>query len=366
MAVNDLITFRKGTASEWISANPVLASGEPGYDLTNSVLKIGNGVSNWVALSGIGSTSVGGGGSSSTSVIEYGAVSNFPASGVGNAIHVSTDTGRIYRWTGSVYQELGPVNVGAYASLNGVVTIPSIGDEYWDLVTLLLRCDGSNNGTKFVDSSSSPKTLTRIGSTVTSTTQYHAGISSLYLNGNDSVLEVGSAFDATISGFETADFTIEFWFRTSDTSTRVSVLSSYDAGASPSTGFVIQLNTLSGGSGSVGCGYGDNPIVSTAGNVWTANTWNHVAIVRSGAVWTVFVNGVSRVTATNATSISAGSRMSIGALSIGSYIQLFSGYLDDIRITNGYARYLSAFIPSTDSYPVGLYVAPKTSSVVFS
>jgi hypothetical protein len=52
MAVNDLITFRKGTASEWISVNPILASGEPGYDLTNSVLKIGNGVSNWVALSG--------------------------------------------------------------------------------------------------------------------------------------------------------------------------------------------------------------------------------------------------------------------------------------------------------------------------
>jgi hypothetical protein len=68
MAVNDLITFRKGTASAWTSANPVLASGEPGYDLTNSILKIGDGVSNWVALSGIGSTSVGGSSSSSVGV----------------------------------------------------------------------------------------------------------------------------------------------------------------------------------------------------------------------------------------------------------------------------------------------------------
>jgi hypothetical protein len=72
MAVNDLITFRKGIASEWISANPVLASGEPGYDLTNSILKIGNGFSNWVALSGIGSTSVGG---SSSSVGVRGSIS---------------------------------------------------------------------------------------------------------------------------------------------------------------------------------------------------------------------------------------------------------------------------------------------------
>jgi hypothetical protein len=68
MAVNDLITFRKGPASQWISVNPVLASGEPGYDLTNSILKIGDGVSNWVALSGIGSSSVGGSSSSSVGV----------------------------------------------------------------------------------------------------------------------------------------------------------------------------------------------------------------------------------------------------------------------------------------------------------
>jgi hypothetical protein len=58
MAVNDLITFRKGTASQWISANPVLASGEPGYDLTNKILKIGDGSSNWTSLSTINLSSL--------------------------------------------------------------------------------------------------------------------------------------------------------------------------------------------------------------------------------------------------------------------------------------------------------------------
>jgi|694.fasta_scaffold05842_23 hypothetical protein len=53
MAVNDLITFRKGTASAWTSANPVLASGEPGYDLTNKIFKIGDGASNWTSLGSI-------------------------------------------------------------------------------------------------------------------------------------------------------------------------------------------------------------------------------------------------------------------------------------------------------------------------
>jgi hypothetical protein len=61
-------------------------------------------------------------GSSSTSVIEYNNVSNFPSSGVGSTIYISTDTGRIYRWASSAYQELGPVS---YAPIGS--------DSRWDL-----------------------------------------------------------------------------------------------------------------------------------------------------------------------------------------------------------------------------------------
>jgi hypothetical protein len=156
MAVNDLIQIRKGTASAWTSANPVLASGEPGYDLSNNILKIGDGISNWSSLGSINlnssnitdfgtatsgilpvknivagsnitissssgtytinSTASGVGGSSSTSVIEYSTVSNFPASGVSSTIYISTDTGRIYRWASTVYQELGPVSYAPVGS----------------------------------------------------------------------------------------------------------------------------------------------------------------------------------------------------------------------------------------------------------
>ena len=46
MPVNDLILLRKGSNSEWNSTNPVLASGEPGFDTTNNILKVGDGISN--------------------------------------------------------------------------------------------------------------------------------------------------------------------------------------------------------------------------------------------------------------------------------------------------------------------------------
>lgn len=59
MPVDTLIQLRKGTASAWSSANPILASGEPGWDTTNNILKIGNGTSPWSSLSAI--TNSGGG-----------------------------------------------------------------------------------------------------------------------------------------------------------------------------------------------------------------------------------------------------------------------------------------------------------------
>lgn len=47
------IQARKGTATDWLTQNPVLASGELGYDLTNKIFKIGDGSSNWTTLSTI-------------------------------------------------------------------------------------------------------------------------------------------------------------------------------------------------------------------------------------------------------------------------------------------------------------------------
>jgi hypothetical protein len=47
MPVNDYILLRKGSSTEWSSANPVLATGEPGYDITNNILKVGDGTKSW-------------------------------------------------------------------------------------------------------------------------------------------------------------------------------------------------------------------------------------------------------------------------------------------------------------------------------
>jgi len=47
MPLNNLITFRKGSQTEWTNPGTVLSSGEPGFDTTNSIFKIGDGTSTW-------------------------------------------------------------------------------------------------------------------------------------------------------------------------------------------------------------------------------------------------------------------------------------------------------------------------------
>ena len=44
------IQVRRGTASEWTESNPILASGEFGYETDTGMLKVGNGTTTWSQL----------------------------------------------------------------------------------------------------------------------------------------------------------------------------------------------------------------------------------------------------------------------------------------------------------------------------
>lgn len=44
------IQFRRGNSSEWVESNPILSSGELGFELDTNQFKIGDGISNWLSL----------------------------------------------------------------------------------------------------------------------------------------------------------------------------------------------------------------------------------------------------------------------------------------------------------------------------
>lgn len=51
MPAQTVIKLRRGTASQWTTANPVLAAGEIGLETDTLRTKYGNGTSTWTALS---------------------------------------------------------------------------------------------------------------------------------------------------------------------------------------------------------------------------------------------------------------------------------------------------------------------------
>jgi Major tropism determinant N-terminal domain len=52
--------IRRGLAADWVSANPVLSAGEPGFETDTNLLKIGDGITSWIALSYLDSSVLGG------------------------------------------------------------------------------------------------------------------------------------------------------------------------------------------------------------------------------------------------------------------------------------------------------------------
>jgi hypothetical protein len=359
MAVNDLIQFRKGTSSQWNTVNPVLASGEPGYDLTNGVLKIGDGVSNWGSLSGIGSTSVSNGSSSSSSFVGVrgvisttGNLSSFAVSGgypvgyldlfqdgvklVSSLDFSATDGSNVTLSnsvpSGTVLEYLtmaSGVSAGG-GSLSGSVTIPNLGDPSYSSVSLLLHGEGSNSSTTITDNSNSPKTITITGGAQISTAQSKFGSSSIYLPSSSTIATPSSSdFE-----FGTGDFTVEFWWYVTTLPTSEARLVNFGGPAN-------QFLNLAYGNQSWTFSIVNESVshVITSSQSVSLNQWHHVAYTRSSNTLYLFFNG----TLLGSTGV--------GGISTPSTSVTFSpgpggsSYFDEIRITKGVARYTSAFSP---------------------
>ena len=87
----------------------------------------------------------------------------------------------------------------------------------------------------------------------------------------------------------------------------------------------------------------------------SADTWYHVAVTRSGNTWRLFLNGTVEDTITNSTNIVDGGAdgLIVGALAggiSGGPYSYMDGYIDDVRVTVGHARYTSNFTAPTSAH----------------
>ncbi len=212
-------------------------------------------------------------------------------------------------------------------------------DPYYANVSLLLPMNGADNGTVFTDYSPTPKTITRYNA-VTSTAQSQYYGSSGYFDGGD-YLQIPSS---TEFDFGTGDFTIEAWVRPTAFSADKVIVSRYTTWASA---VAYYLGVRAGSPNILIFRAGNSVPITINGNTALAtNAWVHVAAVRAGGVTSMYVGGVGQsATHTGSVSLSGTAPVRVGASNEATPSEYVTGYLQDVRITKGIARYTADFTP---------------------
>jgi hypothetical protein len=214
--------------------------------------------------------------------------------------------------------------------------------------TLLLNMDHAA-----VQDKSGKVVLETVGDAKVSTVQKKYGTSSMYFDGSGDYLTFPSNPQYA---FGTGDFTVECWVNSADVSTaQKGFIQTSDVVGGLSTGYATGITFLFGArqngsgaaslSGAVLANIAGTNIGSSAAVV-TANTWTHLALVRASGTVTIYVDGVSVGSGTAAGNCS-GTNLVVGGYYSTGY--LYNGYIDDLRITRGYARYTANFTPPTQA-----------------
>lgn len=216
---------------------------------------------------------------------------------------------------------------------------PTILDPYPDDVVFLNQFEDAAD--LINERSYYQREMTSIGIPVLDANEKAYGLSSLYLNGSSYL----TLPNTSLNDLSTTDFTIEAWV--------------YCASPPPTGGHTILGKRVSGAFGwalgindtddlwfraRVGGAWSDQ-FMSSTGGAFTVSQWVHVAVVREGSNWRLFIDGAIVDTATNAGALdNASTVLSIGR-SDNSGEWSMVGYIDDLRITK-VARYTSEFTPS--------------------
>ena len=183
--------------------------------------------------------------------------------------------------------------------------------------------------------------LETVGNAQIDTTTKKYGTGSMEFDGTGDWLLMPNTPDQQLG---TGNFTIEFWvyLATGDTGSARGLV----AKGTSTTGFLVSLDS----SQKVVFTYTTSTITSSG--AITLDAWNHIAVVREGTgsnQTKIYIGGTNDGTGTVSTDFNQTSVMYVGANRTGG--DPMKGYIDDLRITKGVARYTAAFTPPTKAFP---------------
>lgn len=160
-----------------------------------------------------------------------------------------------------------------------------------------------------------------------------------------------TAADAGDWGFSTGDFTIDFWVNFSTVAGTQIIVAQYGGSLNnfwqvELVGGKLQMVFVVGG-----VTKGSYIMTSSAG--FSTETWYHLAFVRDSTTGLIFIDGVSQTLTEN----TAFSTNDVGDIASSLYIGqqgsssgYFDGYIDELRISKGVARWTIGFTPPAAAY----------------
>jgi hypothetical protein len=221
-------------------------------------------------------------------------------------------------------------------------------DQYYNSCSLLCHFDSINPAGRFIDNSRNNFVITSSGGAGLSTSQYKFGGASAYFDGTNDYLT--SPQNAAFN-FGTGDFTVEGWYYFTAIGSNQSLIAlgtGANTGIYTGWGIWYQPNTF------LFYRYDGTELYYSFSTTLVVNTWYHIACTRNGTSLRMFVNGLQiGTTATSSTSYNNvnSDPLQIGKHTTGAGTFYYNGYVDELRITKGVARYTANFTPRNAPFP---------------
>ena len=180
--------------------------------------------------------------------------------------------------------------------------------------------------------------LETVGNAQISTSVKKYGTGSMYFDGTDDYLKI--PYSPNLQ-FGTGAYTFEFWLNTSSVSQWLVFNAENNSG--------IRLYVQSNGTLEL-----DEQVANADNNIYSTATvndgaWHHIALSRAGGAGTkMFVDGIYQSQQASAYNFNDSVPYYIGTRS--NLSGFLTGYIDDLRITKGYARYTANFTPPTSAF----------------
>jgi len=190
--------------------------------------------------------------------------------------------------------------------------------------------------------------LETVGNAQVSTSIVKYGTGSMAFDGSGDYL-TSNAATTNLYVFGTGDFTIEFWIYSNSFASSATVFDARPNGDDGLTTPYPQAYWDTSGR----FGYYTTTATRILSSPLNTNTWYHIAIARANGATRMFVNGVQAgSTYTDSNNYTCGvNRPAIGGSGFSPGSFSVNGYIDDLRITKGVARYTANFTPPQVALP---------------